>query len=594
MTAAHAARLAAVRKVLAERGVDGFFLPRTDEHGSEYLPADAERVAWLTGFTGSAGQVVVLMDKAAVFSDGRYTVQLAAQVDEALFERRHSIEQPASKWIEEHLPEGGRLGYDPFLMRRAEKERLETVVAARGGTLVALDRNPIDEAWTDRPAAPVGQTQRLDDRWTGESSAHKRTRIAADLVAKGADELLLTSPDSIAWLLNVRGSDIPFNPLCLSYALLGADGTCRWFVDERKLAPDLALENAISVEPQERLLSSLDSLGKSGSKVLVDPAEVHVGFLDRLHAAGARLIEGDNPIVLAKACKNAVEIEGAVEAQIRDGAALVRFLAWLDRQPHDGSLDEIGAARKLDEERARDPLFRGPSFGSISAHGPNAALPHYHSAPESNRPLTGGTLYLIDSGGQYLDATTDVTRTVALGQPSAEMCHRFTLVLKGMIAIATAVFPEGTTGAQLDSFARAALWREGLDFDHGTGHGVGAYLCVHEGPARISKAGTGTALKPGMILSDEPGYYKLGAYGIRIENLVAVEARGKPEGADKNLLGFRTLTLAPIDRRLIVPDLLTPDERTWLDGYHAHVRDKLSPLLGAEDRAWLEAATAAL
>ncbi|MEK0082563.1 aminopeptidase P family protein [Benzoatithermus flavus] len=587
-----AERLARFRDELRRRGVDGFVLMRTDEHGSEYLPGYAERVAWLTGFTGSAATAVVLMDRAAVFTDGRYTVQIEQEVDPALFERRHIVDEPPSRWLEQHLPQGARLGYDPWLAKRAEVQRLEAVAAAKDGTLVSLDPNPVDAIWTDRPPRPIAPVHLHDERYAGESSAHKRERMGKAVGEKGADVLLLTAADSIAWLLNVRGGDIPFNPLVLSYALLGRDGTCRWFVDPRKLPKGLALPNAVAVEPVDGFVTALDALGRAGAKVLVDPTSAHVGFLERLKAAGARLIEGEDPCVLAKAQKNPVEIEGAIDAQRRDGAAVVRFLAWLDDRPLDGSLDELGAAARLAQERAKDPLFRGPSFETISAHGPNAALPHYRSTPSTNRPLTGGTLYLVDSGAQYLDATTDITRTVALGTPGEEMRERFTLVLKGMIAISLAVFPEGTTGAQIDAFARLALWRHGLDFDHGTGHGVGSYLCVHEGPARISKLGT-ARLEPGMILSNEPGYYKPGAYGIRIENLVAVEPREKPEGGERKLLGFRTLTLCPIDRRLIEPALLTAEERSWLDAYHARVREELLPLVG-EAGPWLEAATAPL
>ena len=561
---------------------------RTDEHGSEYLPGYAERVAWLTGFTGSAAQAAVLPERATVLSDGRYTVQLGQEVDDKLFERRHSVDQPLSKWLEEHLPEGAKLGYDPWLARRAERDRLETLVKAKGGILVGLDPNPIDAIWADRPPRPIAPVRRQDERYAGEGDAAKRERIAAVLGEKQADLLLLTAADSIAWLLNLRGGDIAYNPLVLSYALLNRDGTCRWFVDPRKLPAGLQLPNAVAVEPVEGFVPALDELGRGQRRVLVDPGSAHVGFLDRLTAAGAKLVEADDPCVLAKAQKNPVELAGAADAQRRDGAAVTRFLAWLDAQPLDGRLDEETAAGRLERERAKDPLFRGLSFDSISAHGPNAALPHYRTTPESNRPLTGGTLYLIDSGGQYLDATTDITRTVALGEVDAEMRQRFTLVLKGMIAISQAVFPEGTTGAQIDSFARAALWRHGLDFDHGTGHGVGSYLCVHEGPARISKLGT-TPLKPGMILSNEPGYYKQGAYGIRIENLVVVEPRPKPEGGDRELLGFRTLTLCPIDRRLIVPGLLTADELAWLDAYHARVAVELGPLVG-DAAPWLEQA----
>jgi Xaa-Pro aminopeptidase len=586
----HARRLDHLRTALRERGVDGFVLMRTDEHGSEYLPGYAERVAWLTGFTGSAAQAAVTLERATVLSDGRYTVQLAQEVDASLFERRHIVEQPLAGWLEKHLPQGGRLGYDPLLARRAERDRLAAIVNAKGGTLVALEPNPIDAVWDDRPPPPIAPVRLQTEQYAGESSAAKRERIGRVVAEKKADALLLTAADSIAWLLNVRGGDIGFNPLVLSYLLLERDGTCRWFIDTRKLPKGLQLPNALGVEPIETFPAALDGL--RGSTVMTDPAATHVGFLERLTGAGAKLVEADDPCVLAKAQKNPVELRGAADAQRRDGAAVARFLAWLSRQPLDGSLDEAGAAARLEQERAKDPLFRGPSFESISAHGPNAALPHYRVTVASNRQLTPDTLYLIDSGGQYLDATTDITRTVALGTPSEEMRERFTLVLKGMIAISLALFPEGTSGAQIDALARVALWRHGLDFDHGTGHGVGSYLCVHEGPARISKLGT-APLKPGMILSNEPGYYKQDAYGIRTENLVAVEARGTPESGDRPLLGFRTLTLCPIDRRLIEPMLLTAEERGWLDAYHARVREELLPLM-AEGADWLIEATARL
>jgi Xaa-Pro aminopeptidase len=432
----------------------------------------------------------------------------------------------------------------------------------------------------------VAALRRLDDAYAGESSAAKRQRMAAAITAKGAGQLVLTAPDSIAWLLNLRGGDIPFNPLCLAFALLAEDGTCRLFVDPRKVPRGLQLDNAVRIEPEAGFLLALDALGSAGARVLVDLSATHVGFVDRLRAAGATIVEGSDPCVLAKARKNPVETAGAFDAQRRDGAALVRFLAWLDRQPVDGSVTEIGAADRLEAERARDPLFRGPSFFTISAHGPNSAIPHYHPLPASNRPLTGGTLYLIDSGGQYLDATTDITRTVPLGTPTAAMRRDFTLVLKGHIAIAQAVFPVGTTGAQLDPLARTALWRAGLDFDHGTGHGIGAYLCVHEGPARLAKTGT-VPLEPGMILSNEPGCYRPDEYGIRTENLLSVSPRPTPEGGLRELLGFDTLSLCPIDRRLIDAALLTAEERAWVDAYHARVRAELAPLVG-EAGQWLE------
>lgn len=587
-------RLRLLRLELRRLGVDGFFLPRTDEHGSEYLPAAAERVAWLTGFTGSAGQVVVLAEKAAVFSDGRYTVQLDRQVDPAWFERCRLAETTPAAWLEKNLPEGAALGIDPFLLSGREHAALERAVASRGGRLVSLDANPVDSVWTTRPPAPVAPLRLHEERFAGESSASKRARIGARIAERGAGWLLVTAADSVAWLLNVRGSDIPFNPLTLSFALLDSDGACRLFVDPRKVPPGTSLGNAVSIEPAAGFLAALDELGAAGARVLVDPGEAHQGYLERLRDAGAVLVEADNPCLLAKACKNPVEIAGAVAAQRRDGAAMVRFLAWLDAQPLDGPVDEIAAADRLEAERAKDPLFRGLSFPTISAHGPNAALPHYRTAPETGRKLSGGTVYLVDSGAQYLDATTDITRTVARGEPSAEVRARFTLVLKGHIAVARAVFPEGSSGAQLDTLARQALWRHGLDFDHGTGHGVGSYLCVHEGPQRISKLGQ-TPLRPGMIVSNEPGFYKPEAYGIRIENLLVVEPRETPEGGDRKLLGFRNLTLCPIDRRLVEPDLLSLEERAWLDAYHAMVLESLTPLLAAEtDRAWLAAACARL
>lgn len=584
----HATRLADLRAQLGRHDVDGLFLPRTDEHNSEYLPAAAERVAWLTGFTGSAAQVLVLPEVAAVFSDGRYTVQLDAEVDPALFERCHMVTTPPSAWLARHAPEGVRLGYDPFLVKKAERDRLTRALASKSGTLVALPANPIDAIWAKRPAPPTAAVRRLDERYAGESDAAKRERIGA-VVGEKADQLLLTGADSIAWLLNVRGADIPYNPLCLSFLLLARDGTCRWFVDPAKLPDDLRLPNAVAIEPATALLPALDGLGDS--RVLVDPTETHLGFIGRLEAVGATVVEGDNPVLLAKARKNPVELKGAVDAQRRDGAAVARFLTWLDAQPNDGSVSEIDAADRLLAERAKDPLFQGESFPAISAHGPSSALPHYRALPGSDRPLTGATLYLIDSGGQYLDATTDITRTVALGEPTALMRDRFTRVLKGHIAIATARFPTGTTGAQLDPFARRALWQAGLDFDHGTGHGVGSFLGVHEGPARIAKTGH-VALERGMILSNEPGYYKAGEWGIRIENLVAVEERGIPDGGDRPLLGFMNLTLCPIDRRLIDVTLLDPAERDWLDRYHAGVEEALRELV--DDPAWLAKACAPL
>ena len=585
-----AERVDRLRQELGRRGVDGMILPLTDEHRSEYIPASAMRLTWLTGFTGSAGTVVVLPAIAAMFVDGRYTIQAEEQLDPAVFARCHAIEQPPSTWLGEHLQEGQRLGYDPQLHVRAEVERYRRACAKAGADLVALSDNPIDTIWTSRPPAPIAPVRPLDERYAGESSEGKRRRIGEAVAKAGAEMAVLSAPDSIAWLLNLRGGDIPFNPLTLSFALLHADGAVELFLDQRKLAPGQSLGNGISAQPISGFAASLEELGRAGRRVLVDPTTASVSVVDRLSGAGATLIEGDEPCVLPKACKNEVEIEGARQAQRRDGAALCRFLRWVESEAVERPVSELEAAERLDEERRKDPLYQGRSFDTISAAGPNSALAHYRVTAESNRTLEQGSLYLVDSGGQYLDATTDVTRTIAIGEPTAEMRRRFTLVLKGHIATDRVRFPQGANGAQLDGLARRPLWQAGLEFDHGTGHGVGSYLCVHEGPGRIARTAT-VALKPGMILSNEPGYYKSGAYGIRIENLVVVVPRGIPDGGERELFGFETLTRAPIDRRMIVAELLDTEERAWLDAFHMKVRADLIDLLGGATVDWLTLAT---
>lgn len=586
----YAARLATLRRALQERGCDGLFLPRTDPHGSEYLPPHEERVQWLTGFTGSAATVVVLADRAAIFVDGRYTLQVREEVDPALFEPLHLILSPPQDWIATHLPEGGRLGYDPFLLAPAAVARLERAVRRRRGQLVPLIPNPVDVLWSDRPPPPLAPVERWDLAYAGESSASKRARIGEAIAQRGADWLLVTACDSIAWLLNVRGRDIPYNPLVLSYLLLHRSGRCRWFVDGGHAGLAHFDEPDVERCGYDELLAALDALGREQASVLIDPERVHAGFADRLRAAGAEIIEDEDPIPLAKAKKNAVEIEGTRHAHRRDGLAMVRVLHWLSQLPLDGSISESQVAARVNEERARDPLFRGPSFETIAGFGPNGAIVHYRVDPRRERRLLAGSLLLLDSGGQYLDATTDVTRTIALGEPTEDMCRRFTAVLEGHVALATALFPAGTTGGQLDALARRALWQHGLDYDHGTGHGVGVYLCVHEGPQRIAKRGGTVALEPGMILSNEPGSYREGAFGIRIENLVLVtEPRDLP-GGERPMLGFETLTLVPIDRRLVLKEELSPAARAWLDAYHARVFDTLAPDLEPEVRSWLEAA----
>jgi Xaa-Pro aminopeptidase len=589
-----AERLARLRRELARQGVQGLILPLTDEHRSEYLPAASRRLTWLTGFTGSAGLCIVLPERAALFVDGRYTLQAKAEIDPDLFEPRHVTEHPPAGWIKDNLGPGERLGYDANLHIKAELERYRKAAERAEGELVALEVNPVDAVWQTRPPAPIAPVEVLDEAYAGEGSAEKRSRMGQLVARAGAGIAVIPATDSIAWLLNMRGGDVPYNPLVLSFALLHAEGAVELFLDPRKLKPGQSLGNGVAIQPIEAFEDVLSHLGQEGRAVLVDPSVVSAGVIERLHAAGTRLIEGDEPCRLAKATKNEVELAGARAAQIRDGAAVCRFLHWLEVETGRRRVSELEAAARLDEERRRDSLFRGPSFPTISGAGPNGAIVHYRVTDESDRALEPGSLYLVDSGGQYLDATTDITRTVAIGEPDQDMRRHFTLVLKGHIAIARAIFPQGTTGGQLDTLARLALWRAGLDYDHGTGHGVGAYLCVHEGPARISKTGSGPALQPGMILSNEPGYYRSGAYGIRIENLVAVRAHGRPAGGERDLLEFETLTRAPIDRRLIEPGLLDAEERAWLDDYHARVRVDLADLVDGDIASWLLSATRAI
>jgi len=589
-------RLGALRERLAQVGVDGFVVPLSDEHQSEFPPDRARRLAWLTGFTGSAGLAIVLPDRAAIFVDGRYTLQVRDQVETALFEPRHLTEQPPGDWLADQAAKGMRIGYDPWLHTTDGVRRLEAACAKAGVELVALDENPVDAVWQGQPAPPLAPVVPHPLDYAGRDSIEKRSEAAAALQAAGADAAVLSAPDSIAWLLNIRGGDVPNAPLALGFAILGADGSVRLFMDPRKLTSAARghLGNAVSIAAPDALGAALDALGADGAVVQAAPGGTPAWVTRRLETAGAKVQPEADPCVLPKACKNAVELQGARNAHIRDGAALTRFLAWLAREAPSGRIDELSAAETLRGFRAGGELFRGLSFDTISGAGPNGAIVHYHSTPATNRRLAPGMLYLVDSGAQYLDGTTDVTRTVAIGEPSAEMRDRFTRVLKGHIAVASARFPAGTSGGQLDSLARRPLWDAGLDFDHGTGHGVGSYLCVHEGPQRIAKRLADVPLRPGMIVSNEPGYYKTGAYGIRIENLEIVRAAPADAGAERDMLGFEALTLAPIDRALVDTALLNESERAWLDAYHARVRDTLTPLVDGETAAWLARATAPL
>lgn len=587
-----ATRLALLRAELARRGLYGFIIPRADEHQGEYVPLRAQRLAWLTGFTGSAGFAIVLADRAAVFVDGRYTLQVRAEVDGALYEYRHLTEQPASDWIASHLPAGQALGYDPFLHIPGEVERFAAAAAKAGGQLVAIEGNPVDAVWRHQPPPPLAPVMPHELRFAGKAAEEKRHELAEALAANGIDAAVVTAPDSIAWLLNIRGGDVERTPLPLSFAILGSDASVALFIDRRKLVPGLGnhLGNAVAVQPPDAFGEALDRLGAAGKRVQVDPASAAAWVFERLRAAGAAIHRAADPCQLPKSRKNATELAGTREAHRRDGAALTRFLAWLAREAPSGQLGELAASDRLEAFRRAGEYFRDLSFPTISGAGSNGAIVHYRASPKSEQKLVPGSLYLVDSGAQYLDGTTDVTRTVAIGTPSDEMRDRFTRVLKGHIALATCRFPAGTTGSQLDSLARHALWQAGLDYDHGTGHGVGSYLGVHEGPQRISKLPNSQPLLPGMIVSNEPGYYKTGAYGIRIENLVVVRSCELP-GAEREMLSFETLTLAPIDRNLVVPGLLSAAEIEWLNDYHAQVRSVLTPLLDPATAQWLAEAT---
>ena len=591
-----AERLAALRTELASRELAGYVVPHADEHQSEYLPASAERLAWLTGFTGSAGAAIVLTDKAALFVDGRYTLQANSEVDGGVFEIVDLVSTPVSKWLGNTVREGDRIGYDPMLFTVAETKRLQEKCEAAGAHLVPIAENLIDEIWRDRPAAPTASVTLHPLDLAGRSSADKLADIRGKLAEAKVDAALLTHADSVAWTFNMRGHDVAHNPAPLAFAIIRGDDKATLYVDGRKLSNAVRaelLESADIAEPGQ-IADDIHALAHSGQRILIDRGSA-VRFAQLVNEAGGNPVEGSDPVVLLKAHKNPVELEGARRAHLRDGVALVRFLAWLDREAPKGGLDEIAAVERLEQCRAEAANEDGAeladiSFDTIAGAGPNGAIVHYRVTRGTNRKLDQDSLFLIDSGGQYPDGTTDVTRTVAIGQPSDEMRTRFTLVLKGHIALATARFPAGTSGAQLDTLARAPLWHAGLDYDHGTGHGVGSYLSVHEGPARISKTGK-VALEAGMILSNEPGYYKPGAYGIRIENLVAVTEPAPVAGGEREMLGFETLTLAPIDLRLVDESLLTGEECDWLNDYHERVRDTLAPRLSGAELDWLQNAT---
>ena len=591
MTATSRDRLTKLRGELTRQGLDGFIVPRADEHLGEYVPAGAERLAWLTGFTGSAGIAVVLADKAAAFTDGRYVLQLAAQTDPDVWERRHVTEEPPSKWLAANAPAGAKIGYDPWLFA---EEGLARYTEA-GLIMKPVAQNPIDAVWTDRPPPPLAPAEPHQLAYAGRSAEEKRDQIAALLRDAKQDAAVISDPASIAWLLNIRGGDVPFTPFALGFAIIHADAGTELFMNPAKL-PEATrgwLGNTVSVAAREALAPALARL--RGKTVRVDSAGSPVWFAQTLRSVEATVVAGPDPCLLPKARKNDVEQQGARNAHARDAVAVCRFLHFLaEAGPHGGET-EMSAAAKLIDLRQHVEGFRGESFPAISGAGEHGAVIHYRVTAETNRPIRPNEVYLIDSGAQFPDGTTDITRTVwtGPGEPPAALREQVTRVMKGHIAIATLVFPHGVGGAHLDAFARRALWQVGLDYDHGTGHGVGSYLSVHEGPVSLSRLARPVPIESGMILSNEPGYYLPGAHGIRLENLLLVQDAKLP-ASSKPFLCFETLTLAPFDLRLIDADLLDAAERAWLDAYHQRVLREVGPRLDDATRHWLEQACAPL
>ncbi len=575
-----------LRAALSELGLDGFIIPHADEYNNEYLPDCNERLMWATGFTGSAGAAVVLSDKAAMFIDGRYTLQVRTQVDGDLFAYEQLENGGMANWLKANSA-GRTIGYDPKLHSPDALAHLEKAVDSAGGKLRSLGANPLDQAWTNRPPAPTAELTVHLLGLAGQSHADKRKQIAKAVQDKGADAALITAPASIAWLLNVRGGDVMCSPLPLASLIVNSDASVELFIDPGKVTDKVRRHfgNQVSISGEDELAEYLGGL--SNKTIMLDPAGSSSFMFETLKTAGANIIRAADPIALPKACKNPSEIAGAVAAHVRDGVAVTQFLHWLATVAGDGSVDEISAAQKLEAFRVATGKLKDLSFESISGAGSNGAIVHYRVSTATAKKLEPGSLYLIDSGGQYVDGTTDITRTIPIGDPDREMITTFTLVLKGHIALSRVRFPEGTTGHALDALARMSLWAHGLDYDHGTGHGVGAYLGVHEGPQRIAKTPSSVALEPGMIVSNEPGYYKTDAFGIRIENLQYVTEPAPIKGGERDMMGFHTLTLAPIERKLIDKDLLSPTEINWLNSYHKRVLEEIGPLVDYKVTTWL-------
>ncbi|RWB77847.1 MAG: aminopeptidase P family protein [Mesorhizobium sp.] len=592
-------RVALLRQWLADNGLDGFIVPRADEHQGEYVADRSARLKWLTGFSGSAGVAIILRDRAFIFVDGRYTLQVRNEVDLSIFTVESLIDNPPASWIKDNLGKGARLAFDPWLHTIGEVRALKASAEQSGATLVPLDRNPIDIIWKDQPEPPRAPVELQELNFAGEFAKDKLVRLASAIQKDGATHAVLTDPSSIAWSFNIRGGDVPHTPLALGFAILAADGKHQLFMDQRKFPRQVAayLTQLADLHDPDEFEAAIVELAKNGARIALDPVLAAEKLRMLTEDNGGTVVLAADPARIPRATKNQAEIAGSRAAHRRDGAAIAKLLCWLDRQKP-GTLDEIAVVTKLEEvrrltgEENQMPL-RDVSFDTISGAGPNGAIMHYRVSRATSRKLESGELFLLDSGGQYQDGTTDITRTVSIGEPTQEMRERFTLVLKGMIGISTLRFPAGTRGSEIDAVARVALWKHGCDFAHGTGHGVGSYLAVHEGPQRIARTGT-EKLLAGMMVSNEPGYYKEGAYGIRIENLILVTPAEQIGGGDIPMHGFETLTLAPIDKRLIRTDLLTRDELQWLDQYHAWVLAEIGPMVDGETLAWLEKATAPL
>ncbi|MDG4906664.1 aminopeptidase P family protein [Mesorhizobium sp. WSM4898] len=592
-------RVATLRQWLAENKLDGFMVPRADEHQGEYVADRSARLKWLTGFSGSAGVAIILRDRAFIFVDGRYTLQVRNEVDLSIFTVESLVDNPPASWIKDNLGKGARLGFDPWLHTIGEIKALKASAEQSGATLVPLEKNPIDIIWEDQPEPPRAPVELHPIAFAGELAKDKLARLAGAIEKEGATHAVLTDPSSIAWAFNIRGGDVAHTPLALGFAILAADGKHQLFMDQRKFSRQVAAYLTQLADPHDpgEFESAVANLAKGGAKIALDPVLAAEKLKMLVEGNGGTVVSAPDPARIPRATKNQAEVAGSRAAHRRDGAAVAKLLCWLDRQQPD-TLDEIDVVTKLEEvrrqtgEETQMPL-RDVSFDTISGAGPNGAIMHYRVSRATSRKLQSGELFLLDSGGQYQDGTTDITRTVPIGQPTEEMRERFTLVLKGMIGISTLRFPAGTRGSEIDAVARVALWKHGCDFAHGTGHGVGSYLAVHEGPQRIARTGT-EKLLAGMMLSNEPGYYKEGSYGIRIENLILVTPAEQIEGGDIAMHGFETLTLAPIDKRLIRSDLLTRDELHWLDQYHARVLAEIGPMVDGETLAWLEKATAPL